>query len=178
MLNKKGMWISIKSALQIELCNSFDPNIGLIIYKSIITLVLIEICKNCVNFEINDELKLQMIKKLALRINKLNQIKLKDEYDNSLFFKGLNELVESISNESKAVIKKIKNALEINLNKSINDVDSVTIDLEKIRIYDHIYDSCLTHEVGYLVDQKLISNIKNKKMPIIERNLFTCTFPI
>ena len=50
------MWISIKTALQIELCNSFDTIIGLILYKSIITLVLIEICKNCVNLEINDEL--------------------------------------------------------------------------------------------------------------------------
>jgi hypothetical protein len=178
LFNKKGMWISIKTALQIELCNSFDPNTGLIIYKSIITLVLVEICKNSVNIKINDELKLQMIKKLASRLNKLNQIN--NEYNinnNCLSHKNLNELIESISNKSKEVIKEIKNLLEINLNKSINDVDSVTIDLEKIRIYDHIYDSCLTHEVGYLVDQKLISNIKNKKMPIIERNLFTCTFP-
>ncbi len=167
------MWTCIKATLQIELCNRFDSEIGLIIYKSILTFVLIKICNNCVHLDITDELKLQTIKKLASRVHKLNKISRAESTNKKdLEREGLNELVKFVFSESKLAIQQINQVLKMKLDESIHKVNDVLIDMTKFCNNDHIYNLFeAKNSIDLLMGQKLTKSIQITKMPIKERNL-------
>ena len=67
------MWISIKVILHLKLVGFFGEKEGLILYKILLINVLDDLCKESFNYDYND-LKMQMIKKLARRLYKFDLI--------------------------------------------------------------------------------------------------------
>ena len=66
---RAGIWMAIKVVVQIRLCEIFGEIEGKLIYKIIISIIIKNFCDIPVK---NFDLKLQMIKKLARRIYKLD----------------------------------------------------------------------------------------------------------
>lgn len=173
------MWKSIKATLQFELCNRFDQKIGVIFYKLIIILVLEKMCSDCIVLEISDDLKFQMIKKLARRISKLNKLLTQlcpDLNNNKLDYNF--EFVQSTLQKSNQTIIRIKEGLEKKLNKTINDIFISKIDLEMIDENDYIHNlDDVIEKIQILSHQKPSALNLSKNFDFVKRNLVFNDFP-
>ena len=121
--------MSLKAALQIELCNRFEEKFGLCLYKIIITRVLVKMCTLSFEFNIDDDLKMQMIKKLARRLYKLKKMDYKD-------------IIEPLNSKANIVISKIHKMLEFNFIKVIQEEEKslVNLDPSKFNHNSHIHN--------------------------------------
>ena len=70
---RSPMWTCIKCVLHLEVRNRFGEHFGLIVYKTIVARVLDELCRHSYTAN-SDDLNKQMIRKLARRLYKLNNL--------------------------------------------------------------------------------------------------------
>lgn len=159
------MWMSVKATLQIVLCNLFESS-GLGLYKTVITRALEKICLQSLNFEFPDDLMLQIIQKLSIRLYKLEKI-------------GNNDFIKRTIIRCSETIQLVKSKLNSNLESLIKAKSfSTKLNLNNFNESDHIYDlRDLIDNVKQLSSFKINNDIKSKELLTINRNLLDSDYP-
>ena len=70
---RSAMWTCLKSVLHLQLRNRFDEHLGLVIYKLVMLRLVQRLC-HCSFRDNADDLNMQMTRKLARRLFKLNKL--------------------------------------------------------------------------------------------------------
>ena len=153
---RSGMWMSIKVVLQLRLCELFGEFEGKIIYKIVIAIVISNLCQDAV---VDSDLKLQMIKKLARRIYKLNLLPKFKSKNNSLVAKVIDSCAKTIQNTKKSLNMAFEN-LVINSRRI-----KAQLILNNIDLQDKF------HELSDLL--KFIKNLKKNNDTEITRRVPT-----
>jgi hypothetical protein len=130
----KGMWMSIKATLQIELTNLYGERDGLIFYKAVLAQIIEIICSKCMNSQqITSDVKFQVIKKLSRRIKKLRMLE--------TYNAKCQHIVDNITNKSTITINKLRQLLNEEFELTIEDSKfSASLDMEKISMSDIKHD--------------------------------------
>ena len=160
------MWMCIKVVLQITLINLFDDVKGLLLYKIILVHLHDKLCNEAIgDKQINSDLRLQMIKKLAKRVYKLSNLG------------GENNKQVSITIEKcTQTIQRVSSLIHTNWQQIIkNSKSSTQIDLKNLTIHD------LEHESPNLNKYYEKNNYKQaiviKELPKLNRNYINAAFP-
>ena len=129
---RSGMWMAIKVVLQLRLCELCGEIKGKIFYKMIISMVVCELCRISQDFQISSDLKLQIIKKLARKLFKLDL--LAKESNN---VEMINKTVDCCSQ----VIEKVKLSLEKKFEETILKSRNLPakLDLRNIDFEDKVH---------------------------------------
>ena len=144
---RSGMWMAIKVVLQLRLCELFGEVEGKITYKIIIIVVINSLCqKICEDATVNCDLKLQMIKKLARRLYKLDL--LAKESNNSLLVAKTIDICAKTIETVKTSLNKSFESVILNSRKL-----NAELDLKKINSQDTIHEQI----------HSLVQDIKNIK---------------
>ena len=170
---RSGLWMSIKVVLQLRLYQLFGDIDGKVIYKVIMILVVNKLCQDSCNYNLSSDLELQMIKKLARRLYKLDLLL---KYSKSCYS------LDSVVNMCVATIEKVKARMNEKLKKFVNNTRSTAakLDLSQIGLNDVIHQKLdkLMVEINKLKSVSPNQNYSNVAIPPCSpRNLPTCLFP-
>jgi hypothetical protein len=169
---RSGLWMAIKVALQLRLCELCGELKGKIFYKMIISMVIYQLCKISQNFLISSDLKLQIIKKLARKIFKLDL--LAKESNN---VKMINKTVEL----SSQVIENVKFSLNKTFGETIFKSRSLPakLDLSNIDFQDitHKETETLEKEINFLKNINCNEKVSEIQKPNCKDRNTTSSFP-
>lgn len=167
---RSPLWMAIKVVLQTRLYQLFGSTTGLALYKIMLLLALNEICFHSKNLQV--EIKSQIIKKLALRMDKLNELTI-DQSLKSLYDECIRNVTRTIESTQKS--------MQLTFNKTILASRSQSAELNHSLISrndcKHNFSDLKSKIVKFckLFDQNECQDVEQPKCE--KRNYLDCEFP-
>ena len=128
---RSGMWTSIKTVLQIRLYDLYGEIEGKVVYKIIIALVHNQLCMDSLYHNLDADLKLQMIKKLARRLYKIEELIKESGLDTSDYsecFEMISKTIETVKDELDENFKTVSDSSRSNpASIEINEINYADI---------------------------------------------------